>query len=319
MLLNTFARYACHDNRNAIPYIGDRKPGCVGDHSRKNAKYGKFCEYEGQELVPHIVKHCDYKYFYFPKGRNNTKRLTLFLKRSIIRSSIGKSAEETKSAIGLFRMPSTRIASAFKWAHHAQGMQPTIRKYMNSVALQKGDANSPPNFARFPGVRGCQTKMLLGNSCGSFLWTHLKTREDIKKADLLPLGPSCFRQPHQKKGELLVCMVPDLTHAKEAAVRVQSMAFAGIQEEWNLSVCLLHRLLGGDVSDVELRKTHVQKQPNKTKDTILRSNLDGFVDIADELVYEAVLTLFESKLNCVISKLEQGDSSTELCVSGGLA
>jgi hypothetical protein len=66
-------------------------------------------------------------------------------------------------------------------------------------------------WARFPGVAGCQTKMLAGLNCG----------------DLVPSGRG-----------------PALLAKAKALVRSPAFVFVGLVEEWEASICLLHATLG---------------------------------------------------------------------------
>jgi len=61
----------------------------------------------------------------------------------------------------MFRRPSQRLISAFLDNYHASGM--TNRSHMKELA------STVDLWAHFPGVAGCQTKMLAGLDCGALV------------------------------------------------------------------------------------------------------------------------------------------------------
>ena len=76
--------------------------------------------------------------------------------------------------------------------------------------------------------------------------------------------------------------------AEEAARRVrEGFAFVGITEEWDLSMCLLHKMFGGacKASDFE-NPNYPGKSAEMAYDT---SELHGWHDDVDEVVYAAAL------------------------------
>ncbi|CAE7676057.1 unnamed protein product [Symbiodinium necroappetens] len=85
--------------------------------------------------------------------------------------------------------------------------------------------------------------------------------------------------------------------AAEAARRVtEGFAFVGITEEWDLSMCLFHKTFGGPcrASDFEnTRPTFSGKSAQTYYDT---SELMGWHDDIDEVVYTAALKVFHKNL-----------------------
>ena len=84
--------------------------------------------------------------------------------------------------------------------------------------------------------------------------------------------------------------------ALEAARRVESFAFVGITEQWDLSMCLFHKTFGGTcrASDfADSRPTFSGKSANTDYDT---SELMGWHDDIDEVVYAAALEVFHKNL-----------------------
>eukprot|EP00043_Microstomoeca_roanoka_P011952 m.113060 g.113060 ORF g.113060 m.113060 type:complete len:534 (-) comp15346_c1_seq1:249-1850(-) len=70
-------------------------------------------------------------------------------------------------------------------------------------------------FANFPGIASCQTKMLIGFTCSAHV--------TLNKRDLMT--------------------------AKQ--IIEKDLAFAGVMEHWNASICLFHRMFGGKMHPTE--------------------------------------------------------------------
>ncbi|EGD78963.1 hypothetical protein PTSG_01937 [Salpingoeca rosetta] len=117
--------------------------------------------------------------------------------------------------VTMVRDPRLRLWSAYRYGKHAHGMLQPEWERMDA------ETHSVREFARWPGVAGCQVKMLTGHVCAS--------RVDVTDA---------------------------LT---DEAIRVmQAAAFVGITELWGESICLFHAKFGGRVHDaqfVNLRNT----------------------------------------------------------------
>lgn len=133
----------------------------------------------------------------------------------------------------------------------------------------KRSAPTVAAFARFPGIAGCATKMLAGYQCAA------------------PVDLS------------------DGTVLQTALARLRSGAFAfiGLVEEWEASVCALHRTLPGTSrpmvgefrqlghsinSHREIAFLPASRVANVYNETVLK----GFVDEADEAVYAEATRLF---------------------------
>eukprot|EP00440_Ansanella_granifera_P011921 gb/GFBE01012958.1/.p1 GENE.gb/GFBE01012958.1/~~gb/GFBE01012958.1/.p1 ORF type:complete len:425 (+),score=64.11 gb/GFBE01012958.1/:1-1275(+) len=109
-------------------------------------------------------------------------------------------------------------------------------------------------FARFPGVAGCMTRMLTGGTCA----------DSLQQTDLAD-------------------------RADQAVEALQHLAFVGLTEEWDESVCLFHVMFGGSMNSAELKDVHMSRG---SADDYDESELDGFVDDADEKVYAAAQARF---------------------------
>ena len=88
-----------------------------------------------------------------------------------------------------------------------------------------------------------------------------------------------------------------LDDAREAARRVkEGFAFVGITEEWDLSICLFHKMFGGRCQAIEFEDTRPSFS-GKTSDTEYNtSELMGFHDDIDAVVYDAALQVFKAHL-----------------------
>ena len=183
-----------------------------------------------------------------------------------------RTSDAVGNVVAMFRRPSQRLMSAFAWMKEAPkcctrdwGMgnmtgpcigqlaqEPECRR--RSEIFHMKDAAA---FARTPGALGCQTKMLLGRRC-----------QDDK------FYPS-------REGQERARQFVD-----------NDMAFVGLLEEWERSVCLWHARFGGPLYRAELTDTRpttsVLGQPTGYNESVL----DGIVDPADELIYDAAATRF---------------------------
>lgn len=170
----------------------------------------------------------------------------------------GADMDEGVSAIGLFRKPAQRLISAYIDGYHTQGFSE-----QSYVALRNQcDGQTVACFARFPGVAGCSTRMLTGKRCA----------ED--PADY----PGGMPSP--------VELVP------EALKALNKMKFVGITEEWDESVCLFHLMFGGVLYSDEFHDVH--QGPRDRSNVWDEQELAGFVDEADEAIYQAALLRFRS-------------------------
>jgi len=82
-----------------------------------------------------------------------------------------------------------------------------------------------------------------------------------------------------------------------AATRLrEGFAFVGITEEWNLSMCLLHRKFGGDcfASDFEDSRPSAEGKSSSGRYNV--SELNGFTDPVDGLLYNEARKIFFQEL-----------------------
>ena len=168
--------------------------------------------------------------------------------------------------VGVFRKPAQRLLSGF---HHREDGRPNSMiapgaPLATRAAMRRACRGDPGAYARWPGIGGCATKMLLGRACAS----------------TYPL---------------------DATHVSRA-VRVlrERFAFVGLLEHWAISVCTFHAILldGAPIDPLELRPTHAGPHRPAAKASAGggfvydERALRGFVDEADEAVYAAASARF---------------------------
>lgn len=111
----------------------------------------------------------------------------------------------------MVRDPRYRLWSAFAYDRHAFGLSVPH-------GLLEQQVKTPRDFVEFPGIRGCQVKMLTGYSCAS-----------------------------------AVTVTPAMLEQAKAVVR--EAAFVGLTEAWNDSICLFSAMYGGPLPAVAFANT----------------------------------------------------------------
>ena len=200
----------------------------------------------------------------------------------------------------MFRTPSQRLISAFLDNYHAWG----ITRHASRTAM-KHAAPTVDLWARFPGVAGCQVKMLNGLDCGA-------------------LPPSRGAQ--------------DLLARAIRLLRSDAFVFVGLVERWRESVCLLHASLGRGTAPVEGEMQSLGHSRNsdarrggggcrlKDKDGVCygsagrgynASVLRGFRDELDEPLYAAAEEEFGRRLR--LHRVAGGPAGVAADVAAGAA
>eukprot|EP00913_Durusdinium_trenchii_P020343 g19111.t1 len=189
------------------------------------------------------------------------------------------------SVVGLFRRPSQRLISAFYDNLHASGMSGDEFSDLWQACGAKGE-NSAACYARYPGdltegrvsIAGCTARMLTGGSCAeSAADRSLLSSFDGGKARL------------------------------EEALKME-MTFLGLTEEWDLSVCLFHRMFGGSVSAAQLVDFHQGSLHQDAWAEKGLAQLAGFIDEVDEEIYEAASKRFHELLRLHVGDLNICDT-----------
>ena len=170
--------------------------------------------------------------------------------------------------VALFRKPSQRILSAWHYMRKHRGCCAIDWGLSRRHAERARQAKTAASFALLPGMRGCQTKMLLGRQC-------------------CDLGSSVAT---------LGTRIPSVVRLIEERV-----AFVGLLEEFDLSVCLWHARFGGPLFTASLMDTRptARKAPDSEPHHYSHathyneSELGGVEDAADERIYAAAKRRFE--------------------------
>lgn len=113
-------------------------------------------------------------------------------------------------------------------------------------------------YARY--AEGCATRMMTGRLCMSGSDQHVPTEDDVESA----------------------------------IKKLDDFVFVGLTEEWEMSICLFHRMFGGECQEREF--VNLRAGPSRTDDEYNTSILDGFVDEFDGAIYEAVKLRFSQAL-----------------------
>lgn len=185
------------------------------------------------------------------------------------------------SFVSMFREPTSRIESAFNYHKHCiqdcnpenddMWKCPRIRDHRNDRACKSvKSAKCLTQYALAEPAQGCQTKMIYGIPC-----TGAMAMDPVKR--------------------------------KLAAQRVKNgFAFVGLVEEWELSLCLFHRVLGGHPFPVE--SDHVREGSSSQGGNCsvqVESQLGEQKDPVDTLVYNAAKEKFEQQVVDALAAIKQ--------------
>lgn len=259
-------------------------------------------------------------------------------------------------AAALFRAPSQRVLSSFhfNWGLHLMGSgdyfcrnsdsgvdasDPLVRhcfqEWRAFIHSQK-NRMSERDFAASPGVAGCAAKMLTGCGCATRPLKFPSSSSSPTSSyplvkDQLPLDVACDRRSVRL----------DRNFAKLAAAKVDHLAFVGLTDLYDASVCLFHHSfpvpseVGGSSAGEEgsggpqpSEFTHFNvgakrgggkayqllggvtgapaMAPPKTTQHD-ESNLEDFVDVLDEEVFAAALSRFERDLDRALAAVREGE------------
>lgn len=174
---------------------------------------------------------------------------------------------EKWQVIGMFRRPSQRLISAFHDSCHASGMAKDQAASLLKECGKQGQ-DSAACYARFPGIAGCMSRMLTGGFCAE-------------------------TQGNQSNFDGGKARLPD------ALAMVKEMAFVGLTEYWDLSICLFQRMFGGTVNIAQLVDFH--EGASHVDELYDESQLLGFVDEVDEAIYRAAHERFSELLQTYVS------------------
>ena len=215
--------------------------------------------------------------------------------------------------VGLFRSPAQRSLSAFHfgkhlWGGEGHGSNGTIStaEFVRWRDWVKRSQKSARAFAATPGVGGCMAKMLSGCYCATRPKEVLEL--DTRTAFALSLSVACYRDWTDM----------DKAWALRAASVVSDFEFVGLQPAYNASVCLFHRIYGGDIdpAEFEIFNAGTHKGATGRYHPVKRHSLSpvgtpldpwdeealgrDFVDLYDEYVWATALKRFEADLDNVL-------------------
>jgi len=175
-------------------------------------------------------------------------------------------------AVALFRDPRRRLVSGWNDNKHsyAMGSWWDPRGPDEEVKLMRNSTSTLESYARWPGIAGCQVKMLVGEDCS------------------VPLN---------------------ITRAiyEEAERRLHNMAFVGLTDAFNASVCLFHHMFGG-VPEEYMFTTHSRSGAKLLKRKQLQcgvgtrlprdawKSVPSALDPHDHRLFEAAKGLFAARL-----------------------
>ena len=137
-----------------------------------------------------------------------------------------------------------------------------IGMHWEKAAILKKNVSTPLEYVRFPGIAGCSTKMMLGKPCSG---------------------------PFQINNKAVVRAILSLR---------TNLAFVGITEAWNESVCLFHAMFGGRATAASFENVRPAVARNHTYNA---ENAKAQISIQDDpfdyRLYKAAKTLFVQRLH----------------------
>lgn len=155
--------------------------------------------------------------------------------------------------VTMFRDPRKRLFSAYHNYKHSNGLDPQERARLLATVKTIKD------FVKFPGIAGCQTKMLLGYNCAAQVPI---TEEMIQKA---------------------------------IEIVKESFAFIGDTDDWNKSVCLFHAMFGGKMyatSFQNMRNTAARPGGAGYNKSAAEEAISIEDDPADWRIYQAAMEVY---------------------------
>ncbi len=216
--------------------------------------------------------------------------------------------EHNFTVASFFRQPEDRIISAFYDGRHANGFNPELFKQLLAVSrlptttaarLSSSLLSKHPQqqyackignrtyhnplecYARFPGIAGCMSRMLTGETCADGLFQESGLENLPEAIDII----------------------------------MNHLEFVGLMEEWNESICQFHRLYTGKLENQEedsdagssserwkrqrrhwippLQGEFSNVHKSTKKQDYGLEDLHGFTDVADRVVYEAAKLKFK--------------------------
>mmetsp|Transcript_29021 Transcript_29021/g.100194 ORF Transcript_29021/g.100194 Transcript_29021/m.100194 type:complete len:426 (-) Transcript_29021:253-1530(-) len=223
------------------------------------------------------------------------------LNRWAVHKPLSETADDA-TVFALFRAPAQRALSAFHFGRHVWGGEMSGGTQFVDWRIFATETSTALDFVALPGINGCYVKMLSGCPCA----TRPQYVDRAGVAEQYPHIAACISE----------WKTFDDAAAEKAARRVARLAFVGLQEAFNASVCLFHHNFGGDVDDAELALFNVgnhgsHKQARYTRYSGARPKsltrdeapLGDYVDSLDEVVWSAVLARFEADVDGAVAQI----------------
>merc|ERR1719245_3013107 len=166
----------------------------------------------------------------------------------------------------MLRQPEQRMLSAY----HSGVTQPSVPGTWPHSRPHARVGRHPKNILEYAEQQqGCQVKVLTGNLITNHLWPE-----------------ACYStKPPSTK---------DVATAKR--MLHDDMAFVGLTDEWDLSVCLFHAMFGGICHPEEFQS--MRKGPSRPSSGLYNtSELQGVRDPFDGPLYEEAALIFKTQLD----------------------
>jgi len=176
--------------------------------------------------------------------------------------SLPVDSKNTTQQLAFFREPRARVVSAFDYQMHSYG----IGNNEEYRSMKKRCAKNVTCYAARPGQLGCMLRMLTGNTCS-----------------VPSFSPATMGLSRQGKPEFQSLL-------QRAKAIIEKLAFIGLTEEWNESICRFHKQYGGTVHQEEFQ--NIRKGSKKTTVADLSPS---YRDPADEAVYGYAVEEFRKR------------------------
>jgi len=195
-------------------------------------------------------------------------------------------------ALCMLRDPKSRVVSSFLDSQHHEGMNESVFQDMKrhwSEDAQEDAAtrfSSATAYANHPHMIGCYVKMLNGYPCSADVLFPLD-RSAVLNATLCTKKECTLK--YDSKWPL------NQTAIDVARRRLSQFRFVGIFEQFNLSVHLLHRVMGTNTTPSAVELFPQRTTENHTLARVFRDRVPYF-DPYDSIVYAEAKKMFAAQL-----------------------
>ena len=189
--------------------------------------------------------------------------------------------------MGMFRAPASRSLSMYNYIHKARSL-PSADLNSSCAALHGRHARAMTAGEYVASHAGLMVKMLSGQEDGFCGFLNYCSRTDSSEA--FPPQTTHLDEPDHQH-----CVTgndTELPNVAAAVERLDGFSFVGLEEEWSLSVCLFHVMLGGECFAIE---GEVTRSGSETNAGISMQELES-ADPYDAALYHAVALRFRRDL-----------------------